>query len=244
MSDHVPTAEDLDRLLALQGVDDEVRRLQHQLDGLAEQRALDELVAQDATLAEGDTELEERLEAVAREQRQVEGEIDALGQRLAEEQARLYEGSLSGAREIQAAEAEIASTTRRRSEHEDQLLEIMERVEEIEARQAELREVRSSLAARIIEVTAERDAAAQDLIARIAEVQVRRGPIAAALPDELRARYDEAARRSGGTGVGVLRDNACTACRITFPMSEINGYLTGPPLTTCSQCRRLLIVPA
>jgi len=244
MSDHAPTAEDLDRLLALQGVDDEVRRLQHQLDGLAEQRTLDELVAQDATLAEGDTELEERLEAVGREQRQVEGEIDALGQRLAEEQARLYEGSLSAAREIQAAEAEIASTTRRRSEHEDQLLEIMERVEEIEARQAELREVRSSLAARIVEATAARDAAAQDLIARIAEVQVRRGPIAAALPDELRARYDEAARRSGGTGVGVLRDNACTACRITFPMSEINGYLTGPPLTTCSQCRRLLIVPA
>jgi predicted nucleic acid-binding Zn-ribbon protein len=244
MSDHAPTAEDLDRLLALQGVDDEIRRLQHQLDGLAEQRTLDELVAQDATLAEGDTELEERLEAVGREQRQVEGEIDALGQRLAEEQARLYEGSLSAAREIQAAEAEIASTTRRRSEHEDQLLEIMERVEEIEARQAELREVRSSLAARIVEATAARDAAAQDLIARIAEVQVRRGPIAAALPDELRARYDEAARRSGGTGVGVLRDNACTACRITFPMSEINGYLTGPPLTTCSQCRRLLIVPA
>jgi uncharacterized protein len=244
MSDDAPTAEDLDRLLALQGVDDEIRRLQHQLDGLAEQQALDELVGQDATLAEGDAELEERLEAVGREQRQVEGEIDALGQRLAEERARLYEGSLASAREIQAAEAEIASTTRRRGEHEDQLLEVMERVEELEARHAELREVRASLSTRIAEATAARDAAAQELIARIAEVQVRRDPMAAALPAGLRTRYDEAARRSGGTGVGVLKDNACTACRITFPMSEINGYLTGPPLTTCSQCRRLLIVPA
>jgi predicted nucleic acid-binding Zn-ribbon protein len=244
MSDHAPTAEDLDRLLALQGVDDEIRRLQHQLDALAEQRALDELVAQDATLAEGDTELEERLEAVGREQRQVEGEIDALGQRLVEERARLYEGSLSSAREIQAAEAEIASTTRRRGEHEDQLLEVMERVEELEARHAELCEVRASLSTRIADATAARDAAAHVLIARIAEVQVRRDPIAAALPTDLRTRYDEAARRAGGTGVGVLRDNACTACRITFPMSEINGYLMGPPLTTCSQCRRMLIVPA
>ena len=244
MSDDAPTAEDLDRLLALQGVDDEIRRLQHQLDGLAEQQTLDELVGQDATLAEGDAELEERLEAVGREQRQVEGEIDALGQRLAEERARLYEGSLSSAREIQAAEAEIASTTRRRGEHEDQLLEVMERVEDLEARHAELREVRASLATRIAEATAARDAAAQELIARIAEVQVRRDPIAAALPTDLRTRYEEAARRSGGTGVGVLKDNACTACRITFPMSEINGYLTGPPLTSCSQCRRLLIVPA
>jgi len=244
MSEDAPAAEDLDRLLTLQSVDDEIRRLQHQLDGLVEQERLDELVAQDAVLAEGDAELEERLELARREQRQVEGEIDALGQRLDEERVRLYEGALSSAREIQAAEAEIASTTRRRAEHEDQLLEVMERVEELEARHAELREVRTGLAARIVEATAARDAAAQELIARIAEVQVRRDPIAGLLPAELRSRYEAAARRSGGTGVGVLRANACTACRITFPMSEINGYLMGPPLTTCSQCGRLLIVPA
>jgi predicted nucleic acid-binding Zn-ribbon protein len=244
MTDEAPTAAELERLLALQGVDDEIRRLQHQLDGLSEQQQLDELVAQDAVLAEGDAELEESLERTRREQRQVEGEIDALGQRLDEERTRLYEGSLSSAREIQAAEAEIASTTRRRGEHEDQLLEVMERVEEIEARHAELKEVRAGLATRIAAASVARDAAAQELIARIAEVEVRREPIAAALPAALRTRYEEAAKRSGGTGVGVLRDNACTACRITFPMSEINSYLMGPPLTNCSQCRRLLIVPA
>jgi predicted nucleic acid-binding Zn-ribbon protein len=244
MSDEAPSAQDLDRLLALQGVDDEIRRLQHQLDGLVEQQELDALLAQDAVLAEGAVELEERREAVAREQRHVEGEIDALSQRLEEERTRLYEGALSSAREIQAAEAEIASTTRRRSEHEDQLLEVMERAEEVQGRSTELQEVREGLAARIADATAARDAAAQDLIARIAEVQVRREPMADALPAALLSRYEDAAGRSGGTGVGVLRDNACTACRITFPMSEINGYLTGPPLTTCSQCRRLLIVPA
>jgi len=244
MSDEAPSTEELDRLLSLQGVDDEIRRLQHQLEGLAEQQQLDELVGQDAVLKEGDAELEERLEHARREQRQVEGEIDALGQRLDEERTRLYEGSLSSAREIQAAEAEIASTTRRRAEHEDQLLEVMERVEDLEARHAELREVRAALATRIAEASAARDAAAQELIARIAEIQVRRDPIAAALPDDLRTRYEDAARRSGGTGVGVLRQNACTACRITFPMSEINTYLMGPALTTCSQCRRLLIIPA
>ncbi len=244
MSDGEYGQEELDRLLVLQSIDDDVRRLQHQLDGLEEQQRLDELERQDAVLAEGDVELEEQLEAVRREQRQAEGEIEALGQRLEEERRRLYEGSLSSGREIQAAEAEVASTTRRRSEHEDQLLEVMERAEELEGRLTELREVRSGLAGRIGEATASRDAAAQELIVRIAEVQVRRDPVAGALPAELLARYEDAARCSGGTGVGVLKANACTACRITFPMSEINGYLTGPPLSTCSQCRRLLIVPA
>jgi len=205
---------------------------------------LDELTRQDDVLAEGDTELEDELESARRDQRQVEGEIDALGQRLDEERARLFAGSLSSGREIQAAEAEIASTSRRRSEHEDQLLEVMERVEALEVRLAELRDVRGSLAGRIAAAAEARDAAAQELIARIAEVKVRRDPVAAALPSSLLERYELAAGRSGGTGVGMLKNNACTACRITFPMSEINTYLTGPPLTTCSQCRRLLVVPA
>jgi predicted nucleic acid-binding Zn-ribbon protein len=239
-----PKPEDLDRLLALQAIDDEVRRLEHQLDGLPEQQQVEELLGQDRVLAEGDAELREQLERVERDQRQVEGEIDALGRRLEEEQTRLYAGSLSTAREVQAAEAEIASTKRRRSEHEDQLLEVMEAVEGIAARLAELVAVRGALAERIAEREAARDAAAKELLVRIAEVRVRRDPIVAALPADLFARYEQAAARGGGTGVGVLRDQACTACRINFPMTEINGYLIGPPLTTCSQCRRLLIVPA
>jgi predicted nucleic acid-binding Zn-ribbon protein len=243
-SDGDPKPEDLDRLLALQAIDDEVRRLEHQLDGLPEQQQVEELLGQDRVLAEGDAELREQLERVERDQRQVEGEIDALGRRLEEEQTRLYAGSLSTAREVQAAEAEIASTKRRRSEHEDQLLEVMEAVEGIAARLAELVAVRGALAERIAEREAARDAAAKELLVRIAEVRVRRDPIVAALPADLFARYEQAAARGGGTGVGVLRDQACTACRINFPMTEINGYLIGPPLTTCSQCRRLLIVPA
>ena len=243
-TDGDPTPEDLDRLLALQAIDDEVRRLEHQLDGLPEQAQLDELVTQDRVLAEGDAELREQLERAERDQRQVESEIDALGQRLEEEQARLYAGSLSTSREVQAAEAEIASTKRRRSEHEDQLLEVMEVVEGVAARLAELVTVRASLAERIAEREAARDAAAQELLVRITEVRVRRDPVVAALPPALLARYEQAAARGGGTGVGVLREQSCTACRISFPMTEINGYLTGPPLTTCSQCRRLLIVPA
>ena len=243
-TDGDPKPEDLDRLLALQAIDDEVRRLEHQLDGLPEQQQVEELLAQDRLLAEGDADLREQLERAERDQRQVEGEIDALGQRLDEEQARLYAGSLSTGREIQAAEAEIASTRRRRSEHEDQLLEVMEVIEGIAARLAELVAVREALGARIAEREAARDAAAKELLVRIAEVRVRRDPVVAALPAALFASYEQAAARGGGTGVGVLRDQACTACRINFPMTEINGYLMGPPLTTCSQCRRLLIVPA
>jgi predicted nucleic acid-binding Zn-ribbon protein len=238
-----PTQVDLGRLLALQSIDDDVRRLEHQLDALPEQHELDGLERQDRTLGEERDALQDQLARAEREQRQAEGEIEGLTMRRDEEQARLYDGSLTAAREIQAAQAAIASTERRRGEHEDQLLEIMEVVEDLAGKVAELDAVRGRLAEQIAAASAARDQAAQALLVRIAEARVGRDPLTAALSPELLERYEKAALRGGGTGVGVLKDNACSACRITFPMTEISEFFQGPPLTTCTQCHRLLIVP-
>jgi uncharacterized protein len=85
--------------------------------------------------------------------------------------------------------------------------------------------------------------AAKGLLAELGELR----PTATGRPDscpELLARYEAAAARAGGTGVGKLDDNACTACRIQMSRADVGELLAGPPLTTCPQCRRLLVVPA
>jgi predicted nucleic acid-binding Zn-ribbon protein len=238
-----PTSEDLTRLLEVQAIDDEVRRLEHQLAELPQQRTLDALEQQVVALVGRLQELQERLDRVQREQRQVEGEIEGLQLRHTEEHTRLYAGNLTSAREVQAAEAEIASTARRQGEHEDQLLEIMQQGEDLTAEMVTLATDHEALDAEVVAAAEARDRAAQALLASIAEVAVRRDPLAARLPARLLSDYEEAAKRGGGTGVGVLRGDACSACRITFPMSEINTFLTGPPLTRCTQCRRLLVIP-
>jgi uncharacterized protein len=239
-----PTSEDLTLLLELQAIDDEVRRLEHQLAELPEQRLVGALEQQVSVLVGQEQDLQERLDRVAREQRQVEGEIEGLQLRHTEEQARLYAGGLSSAREVQAAEAEIASTARRQGEHEEQLLDIMQVNEDLAAELAGLVATRSELEVQLATAVMERDRAAQALLVNIAEVAVRRDPIAARLPAALLAEYAEAAIRGGGSGVGVLRGDACSACRITFPMSEIGMFLKGPPLTRCTQCHRLLVIPS
>ncbi len=241
MSDVTP--DDLTALQELQAADDAVRRLEHQLSGLAEQRAVEALEVRERALVAEEDDVTAHRDAVLREQRQVEGEIDALTRRRDEERARLFDGSLTQMREIQAAEAEVASTERRRGEHEDQLLEVMERAEAVEAELAALTAARTDLATELVAARAARDAAAGELTERIAAARAAREPVAARLPAELSARYEAAAARGQGTGVGVLRDEACTACRITFPRSDLNALLTGPPLASCPNCRRLLVIP-
>jgi uncharacterized protein len=239
-----PTPEQLDLLLELQATDSHIRRIEHTLDDLPEQR---ELQRSDERIVELDRELDALrvdLDRAGAEQRQFEREVDVLTQRRDAERARLYDGSVVNARELQAVEAEIESTVRRIAEHEDLLLTALERVEELEGRRDTIEAALEAERLRRTQLEAARDEAAAGLLAELAEKKVVRDRDAAALPADLHDRYETVRARTGGVAVGKLEGNACTACRIELSMADVGELYAGPPLTTCPQCRRLLVVPA
>ena len=133
-----PTADQLELLLELQATDSRIRRLRHQLDDLPEQKQLDAVEVRLGELGREHDEVRVHLESAAAEQRQLERETDVLTERRDAERARLYDGSVTNQRQMRSVEAEIESTQRRIVEHEEALLEVLERVEELEARAAGL----------------------------------------------------------------------------------------------------------
>lgn len=242
MAEPEVTDEQLTQLLTLQATDHRVRKLRHQLDALPEQQTLDESVADVARLEADQSELATTLERAEAEQATLERDIDTLATRRDEERVRLYDGSVTNQREMSSVEAEIESTEHRLEEHEEDLLVVLERVEELERRRDELEG--QVAAARTKATTSERarDEAAKSLLAELGEQEATRDGQAAELPDDLCRRYEEAAARGGGTGVGELVGNACSACRIDLSMVDVDALFKGPPLATCPECRRLLVV--
>jgi uncharacterized protein len=239
-----PSPEELEALLELQATDHRVRKLQHLLDDLPEQQAYEVAAARVGELGREHDDVRVDLERASAEQRQLERETDILTERKDAETVRLYDGSVHNAREARSVEAEIETTKRRISEHEDSLLEVLETVEGLESRIAELSAAQEAARQQTEELGVARDEAAKGLLAELAELQTTRDRQAAGLPDDLLRRYDEVAARAGGTGVGQLEGNACSACRIELSYADVGELLAGPPLATCPQCRRLLVVPA
>jgi uncharacterized protein len=238
----VPSDAELDLLLALQVTDHALRKVEHQLDALPEQRALDEATERLDALERRVADLAGQLDSARTEQRVLERDIDTLSNRRDAERVRLYDGSVTNAREMSSVEAEIESTERRLEEHEEDLLTVMERVEELERRSSELDAEVVAARARLRDAEAARDAGAGLLLAERAERQVEREREASELPADLLARYEEAATRGGGTGVGRLDGLACSACRIEMSRADVDVLYRGDTLGTCPQCRRLLIV--
>lgn len=243
MTDDVPAAQ-LDELLTVQELDSRIRRIQHQLDHLPEQQRYEEVAAQDRELADQQGALRVDLDRAEADSRRLEGEIDLLRQRRDAEQARMYGGEISNPRELQSLRAELESTERRIAEHEEQLLEVMERVETLEGGVADLGSQRASITSELEKLGADRDRAAGELLAERAELEVERDRHRGQLPESLLARYDDAAARFSGVALGKLAGGMCTACRIELPMVDVNELLAGPSLATCPNCRRLLVTTA
>lgn len=237
-----PTPEALEALLALQDTDSRIRRIEHQLDDLPEQQHLEDAEAHLQELGRQHDDLRVEVERVGAEQRQYEREVDVLRERLDHEQSRMYDGSVTSPRELQSLRAEIDSTQRRISEHEDELLAVLERAEALDGQQSALEQGQQTTRERIAELTVARDEAAKELLAELGELKAARDKQSADVPDDLRERYEAMAERLGGTAVGRLDGNSCTACRIEMSMADVGELMDGPPLTTCPQCRRLLVV--
>ena len=237
-----PSSEDLERLLELQATDHRVRKVEHILDDLPEQQELAASRERVAELSRLHADLRVELERATAEQRQLERETDVLIERRDAERVRLYDGSVTNARELKSVEAEVDATVRRIEEHEDSMLAVMERLDELEQRSADLLAQADAEATRVSELEVALDESAKEWLAELGELRVIRDRQAGEIAPELRQRYEQAAERGGGTGIGRLDGNACTACRIEMSYADVGELYAGPPLTTCPQCRRLLVV--
>lgn len=236
-----PTRDQLEALLRLQATETMIRRLEHQLDQLPEQAALDAAVEEAAQVKSERDALRIDIGMVESEMRRLEGEIGVLQTRREADQQRMYGGEITNPKELQAVRSEIANIGGRIERLEDELLEAMEQREQLGEQEARLEARAAELERDRVRLEAERDDAAKEVLAELAEQQVARDQERERVPPDLLQRYEATKRRHGGLGVGALEGGICTACRLELTPLERSELLDGPPVGTCPQCQRLLV---
>src|SRR5436305_14016331 len=123
----------LEDLLVVQEHDSAADRLRHKKDTLPEQARLDEIEKSIAGLDASIAETGGRRDEVARRQQRHEDELSSVEAKIGEVDKRLYSGTVSAPRELQAMEADIASLKRHRSDIEEHVLEAMQEREPLDA---------------------------------------------------------------------------------------------------------------
>lgn len=221
-------AQDQRRLLELQKLDTRLARLAHErrtLPVLAELTRLD-IAARDTEAAR--VRAATRIGDLKRDLARVEDDVEQIRQRAARYQARI-DGAGASARDVQAMQQEIALLAHRTSALEDQELEQMETVEAAQADLGAIEEQSRATAEEIRARSEERDAEWRRVDADIASVRAQRDELAASLPADLVALYDEVRAQTGGIGAVALYGSRTEGVGIELPLTELDAIRALPP---------------
>jgi uncharacterized protein len=230
------------RLLDLQAADTALAQLAHRRATLPELAALAERDARAQQLQADAVEVRTRRDDVDAEQRRLEREIEAVRSRASRDDQRLTNGGLP-AKELEGLQHEITTLARRQSTLEDDLLEVMEQLEDLDARLAAFATEQSALDEERAALLGVRDAAFAQIDATIARRTAERAEIARELPSDLITLYERIRTANGGVGAAALRQRRCEGCRIELAGNELSDVRAAAPdaVVRCENCRRILV---
>jgi uncharacterized protein len=231
------------RLLELADLDAELGRLEHRRRSLPEHGELNDLEERDRALGDELTALTAREGDLKREQAKAEADVEQVRTRIGRDRTRLDAGQVSSPRELENLQSEIESLLRRQSDLEDAELDVMERLEAVQARLGEAADERTAVAARLTEVTARRDAALAELSEQSGKASDRRAAVVAEEPADLMDLYERLRAQHGGVGAAALRRGQCQGCHLSLNTVDLNAIRGAAPdeVVRCEECRRILV---
>ncbi|MDO9457427.1 zinc ribbon domain-containing protein [Nocardioides sp.] len=231
------------RLLDVQRIDSRADQLRHQRASLPE-------IAEIATLTAGREEVNDQrrdqqvvVDDLTAAQRKADVDVEQVKARRTRDNDRMAQGLVTNPKDLERMQHELASLERRIGTLEDEELEIMEQLEEAQARLDELEQKLTGSDERLAELAVQRDEKTAIIDHELAALETERGPAAEGLPADLVALYDKLRSSKNGVGAAELRQRRCTGCQIGIDNAEI-GVIRATPEDTvvrCEECSRILV---
>lgn len=184
-----------------------------------------------------------RLARLETDQRDLELQAEVHRAKIAADEKRLYGGTVTNPKELEALNHDVAQARRQLSPLEDRILELFDQTDEA-AR------LRSGLEATLNRETAEwnqRQTQAhqrtEQLEGLVASTETRREAVASQIDGPTRSLYDRLRQQKGGTAVALVLQRTCQACRVGLTPAIEQRSRIGAEIVTCQSCGRILFIP-
>ncbi|MGQ0826687.1 MAG: zinc ribbon domain-containing protein [Actinomycetota bacterium] len=233
----------LETLLLVQGQDLALDRLRHRRATLPDRASLETWIAERDVSARAIVGVRAERDRVHADERRLDDEAQAIGAKAADVDHKLYSGTVSSPRELQAMQADLDMLKRQRRELEDRELEVMEQRETLDA---QLEAFGAEIARLDTEITGLRSAIADEeaeIDVEIASEEATRAGYAADIPVTLLADYEKRRVQNRGAGAARLVGTTCQACHLSVPSTEAERIRRGggEEFAYCDNCGAILV---
>jgi hypothetical protein len=232
-----------DDLLTLQEHDTAADRLLHRRQTLPERAALAEAEAIRAELDGDLAKAGDRRDEVLREERKLDDEVRTLEDRAKAEETKMYSGTISSPKELQAMSADVAHLRKRARELEDEELAVLERRE---VHDAEVAKVESAIAAVVADIelfSAALRASEAEIEAELKVEQDARSALVPGIPANVMSLYEQVRASNRGMGAARLVGSNCQACHLALPATEVDRirHMAADAVARCEHCGAILV---
>ncbi|MBX3086789.1 MAG: hypothetical protein KF716_34470 [Anaerolineae bacterium] len=227
-------------LYQLQGVDVNIAKRRQRLKEITTLLADDKATA-DARAAL--TQAEDSLKPWQVRNRDLDLEIKGLIDKIKTTNDMLYSGKVRNPKEMQDMQHEIEALQKRQSNLEDELLEVMLRVEEgqatLEAAQGQLKQVMAVAAGSKMDLHNEQER----LAGEVRSLEATRGAAAQLIEPTALQKYESMRVAKRGQPVALMVDEGCTLCGVQQTSNIVLKVREGRELVPCMGCGRILALP-
>ncbi len=187
-----------------------------------------------------DKALQVLAESKAKQEKQ-EGEVQRMDEKLGREEGKLYGGTVGNPKELRGLQAEVRALKKQKDMLETEILEEMERLDDISGKVDELKgRVDEKQAA----LDGERSTLDQEVAAirqESAQLQEEKQGLRQQVSEEVLEIYDALLASKHNLAVVKVVEGVCTGCRVELPGKEYDRFLKSEAVFRCSNCRRILV---
>jgi predicted nucleic acid-binding Zn-ribbon protein len=179
---------------------------------------------------------------VKRELLRAEGDVEQIVSRITRDETRLNGGSASP-KELEQLQHEVGTLGVRRAELEEVELEIMMRIDAINARIEELKAEEAVHAGTIADLEIRKENAMASINNSLDAIVKDRSETLQSIDKALIDLYEKIRESSGGIGAAALVGGSCTGCNLSVNTVELKRIAELPEdeVVRCEECRCILV---
>ena len=182
--------------------------------------------------------LNNQKEELVKTRTQIESEISQNEESIKKSEEKLFE--IKTHKEYQALQKEITETKRMNFDHEEKLLEEMEKIERVEKEVSEKTEKLATMEADYQEKISEYTLELEEVkTAYEPKVQLKADTVQK-LDPEILPLYEKILKKNNGEVLAVAKNEVCTGCYMNVPAQLFNEILTFTRIIQCPSCLKIL----
>lgn len=236
------TKLDVLALVELQMIENAISARSSEIEAVKNNKELEQTEKKLAEVKVKYDEISGRYGELESKRKKFEDTVEMQSEKIKSNEGKLFSGTITSAKEIENYQEEVKILKGKNSEIEDQILELMIKLEEMseEVKQAGSEKARAE--SEVGRIKNEMNEKLEVLKHIIEGLQKRRDDVSSKIPGDYLKKYREVKSKKGGIAVSVLKDKFCNVCNMQIPAKDAEKIVDADQLYRCPLCGRLAVI--